>query len=452
MHPKLVGLVDRAIAWKTSRRYHEYLAEFREMDRWSREKLLAWRWQRLQDLVRHAYETTIHWKEVLDDLGARPEDFTAPEHLRLLPRMTKDLINRHPERVTSSLEPTRPTTIKSTGGSTGKNVWLVIDMETHDRRRAAGRLTEEWDGVYPGTRTAILWGASLEARPSRASRIYDRISGRLFLSVYGVDEERLAGYFDRLESFRPEVIVSYPSILAHIARAMGKKRCRRVGARLIYTSAEALYPPVREELEEFFGAPVRNRYASREFGMIASDAPGGGGLSVCEMRLLVEKEPACPASESGELLITDLDNRSMPILRYAIGDRGCFSEEPDPSGRPWARLAVVEGRSLDVVVTPDGRAFGGTFFTLIFRPFDQSIAQFQVIQDRRDHLQIKIVTGPAYDAERRAQLERTLSEQLGASMRFDLAEVEEIPRLASGKRRFVVSLIGDAAGQGALSR
>lgn len=452
MHPKLVGLLDRAIAWKTSRRYPEYLAEYQRMEEWSREEFESWRWGRLQHLLHHAYRTTSHWREVLDGLGASPEDFTSPEHLRLLPPMTKDLINRFPDKVTSSVEPSGRTTIKSTGGSTGKNVWLVIDMETHDRRRAAGRLTESWDGVLPGTRTAILWGASLETQPSRAARIYDKLSSRLFLSVYGVDQKTLSRYFDVMERFRPEVIVSYPSILSHLARRMGKKRCRRLGVRLIYTSAEALYDPVREELQELFGARVRNRYASREFGMIASDAPESEGLYVCGMRLLVEKASPSPASEPGDLLITDLDNRTMPIIRYQIGDRGALLEGPDPAGKPWDRLRHVAGRSLDVVVTPDGRAFGGTFFTLIFRPFDRSVEQFQVVQDRRDHLRIKIVPGEGYGGERRSQIEQMLREQLGEAMTWDIEEVDQIPALSSGKRRFVICEIDQSEGKQAPAR
>lgn len=439
-HP-LANLVDRAVAWRQKRRFPEYLAEFRAMEQWSVEQLHAWRWQRLKALLRHAYDAVPYWRETFDRLGAAPADFTAPEHIRLLPLLTKDLINEKGDALLARESARGKVTFGSTGGSTGKNVWFLLDRETQDRRRAAGRLTELWDRVEPGTRTVTLWGASLDAKPSKAAVWYDRLTNKLFLSAYGVDAATISSYFDKLERFRPEVISSYPSILLHAARQMGRARCRKLGVRLIYTSAEALYPPVREELEQLFGAAVRNRYASREFGMIASDDPEGGGLYLMDMRLFVETIPPQAIDHPGELVVTDLDNYPMPLIRYKIDDTARYLPPSVAASRPWTKLASIDGRVLDVIVTPDGRAFGGTFFTLTLRPFDRSIAQFQVVQDRIDHLLIKIVPGHSYDAEKRVKILTTLHEQLGSEIDIELVEVAEIPPLASGKRRFVISTL-----------
>lgn len=438
MHRLFVDVLDAAIAWRTGRGYRRHLARFREMDTWSRDRLEAWRRERLARLIHHAYEHVPFWRAALDELGAEPGDLSLPEHMRLLPVMTKQVIRDRAEELVSDVGGEGRVADRATGGSTGRNVWFKVDLGTQDRRRAAGRLTERWDRVVPGTRLATLWGSSLETSPSRGAQLYDRLANRLFLSAYGVDDRDLEEYFRQLERFRPEVVSSYPSILRHVVRRMGRERCRRLGVRLVYCSSEALFPAVREEIEDAFGAAVRNRYASREFGMIASDCPEGTGLHLMDMRLWVEPRERAHGDAPRELLVTDLDNLAMPFIRYNIEDLGVLAGEPCPCGRPWGRLATVEGRSLDVVVTPDGRAFGGTFFTIVLRPFDRSIEQFQVVQDRPDHLRIKIVPGPGYDADRRARVLETLDEQL-APLAIELVEVEEIPPLASGKRRFVVS-------------
>ncbi|MBP7148528.1 MAG: phenylacetate--CoA ligase family protein [Acidobacteria bacterium] len=429
---------DRLIAWRSGRRYPEYLAESRRIERLPRDEFVAWQWERLRALLRYAHDNVPYWRAQFDRLGARPEDFTGPDHLRLLPALTKDDFQRRAGELASASPPDGRITRSSTGGSTGRNIWFLIDADTHDRRRAAGRLVESWDGVAPGTRTATLWGASLDATPSRGARLYDRLTNRMFLSAYGVGDAELADYMHRLQRFRPEVIVSYPSILLHAARRAGRERCRRLGVRLIYCSAEALFAPVREELADLFGAEVRNRYASREFGMIAGDCPAGGGLHLMEQRLHVELLPG-ELGGAQELLITDLDNRATPFLRYRIEDLGVALDEPCPCGRPFRRLASVEGRVLDVVVTPEGRAFGGTFFTLTLRPASPAIRQFQVVQDRIDHLRVRIVPAEGYDAAHRSAVRAALARALGPSMRIDLEECAEIAPLPSGKRRFVVS-------------
>jgi phenylacetate-CoA ligase len=434
-------LIDRVAAWRGKRNFPRYQAEFRAMESWSAEQLKDWQWGRLQQILEHAYRSVPYWRETMDRLGAAPQDFKTPEHLRLLPGLTKDLINQKGDALLSRDAARGRVSFNSTGGSTGKNVWFLLDSETQDRRRAAGRLTEEWDRVEPGTRTLTLWGASLDAKPSRAAQWYDRLTGKLFLSAYGVGPDTITSYFEKLERFRPEVISAYPSLLLHVARQAGRERCRRLGVRLIYTSAEALYQPVRDELADLFGAQLRNRYASREFGMIASDCPAGDGLHAMDMRLFIETVPPHASGTPGELVITDLDNFPMPMIRYRIEDTARFAAAPCACGRPWTKLASVDGRVLDVVVTPDGRAFGGTFFTLTLRPFDRSIAQFQVIQDRLDHLIVKVVPGPTWDLRKRAELLATLDKHLGGGLRVELLEVHEIPPLASGKRRFVVSQI-----------
>ncbi len=439
-HP-IANFVDRAVAWRGKRRFPRYLAEFRAMERWDAQALQSWRFKRVQALIEHANKTVPYWSEQLDRLGAKPGDFTAPEHVRLLPALTKDLINQLGDALISR-DPVRSrVSFNSTGGSTGKNVWFLLDLETQDRRRAAGRLTEGWDGVEPGTRTATVWGASLDAKPSRAAQWYDRLTNKLFLSAYGVGLEKVGEYYAALSRFKPDVISAYPSLLLHLARQVGKDRCRALGVRLIYTSAEALYEPVREELQELFGTAVRNRYASREFGMIASDCPQGGGLHLMDMRLWTETIPPMSVDTPGELVITDLDNYTMPLIRYRIEDTARVSTKPCDCGRSWTRLATVDGRVLDVIVTPDGRAFGGTFFTLTLRPFDRSITQFQVIQERVDHLTVKIVPGVSWDLRKRAEVLETLNRQLGGGLQIDLIEVGEIAPLPSGKRRFVVSQI-----------
>ena len=243
MVPLIAQALDRAIAWRTGRRYPQHLAQYRAMERWTPEAFDAWRWERLRAQLDHAARTVPYWRETFARLGARPADFTRPEHLAALPATTKERINAAGDAMTSTQPEPGRVTRSSTGGSTGRNVWFLIDGEAHDRRRAAGRLTEEWDRVRPGTRTATIWGASLEQNPSRGAALYDRLTNRVFLSAYGVGPSELDAYAERLLRLRPEVISSYPSILLDLARRWGRDLCRRLGVRIIYCSAEALFDP-----------------------------------------------------------------------------------------------------------------------------------------------------------------------------------------------------------------
>lgn len=435
MLPIVVRSMDRVVAAGTGRKYPAYLREARAMERWSRDELETWRRGKLAALLDHARAHVPYWRNTLDASGS---ELARPERFREIPFLTKDLFAEQGAALVDERPPKGRITKSSTGGSTGKNIWFLLDLETHDRRRAVARLTDSWEGVYPGTRTVTLWGSPLDANPSRLSRLYDTLANRMLLSAYGVDDAKVASHTERLLAFRPEIVVSYPSILLHFARRMGKDRCRSLSVRRVFTSAEALYPAVRDELQDLFGCPVRNRYASREFGMIAAQCPESDCLHVMDPRFLVE---SIEFEGVPELVVTDLDNRVQPFIRYRIHDSARILSGPCSCGRPFTRLQSVEGRSLDVIVTPTGKAFGGTFFTLVLRPSDRSVEQFQVIQEAKDRIRVLVVPGPGWSDARSAEVRAKLEGQLdGIECRIET--VREIPVLKSGKRRFVIGLDG----------
>ena len=438
MIPVLSAAFDRVVAVGSRRRYPERLRVFREMQFWSPDRLHEWRWDRIRELLEVAYRDVPFWRRRMDALGASPTELASPAAFSQLPPLTKNDINGEGEALVSTRGSARVRR-RSTGGSTGRNIRFVLDMETSDSRRAAARLTDEWEGVRPGTRILTFWGSSLETRPSLPSRVFDRLTNRRFVSAYGVGAREVREFEQTLREFRPEVILSYPSILLDTARRVGKRACRGANVRVVFTSAEELHEPDRAELQDLFGATVRNRYACREFGMIAAECPSGAGLHVSDMRVHTEFGGATSGG-ARELFITDLDNRTMPFLRYAIQDSAVSLDEPCSCGRSLGRFASIGGRVLDVITTPDGRSFGGTFFTLVLRPDDGSILQFQVVQDRPDHLDIRLVPGPGFGADTRSRITQRILKELGPSMGFDLREEREIAPLPSGKHRFVVGL------------
>ena len=109
------------------------------------------------------------------------------------------------------------------------------------------------------------------------------------------------------------------------ARFLRERGIRAYRPQSLVTSAEMLEEEDRRTLEEVFGCPVFNRYGCREVSVIASECPAHSGLHVNAECLLVEIEtPSGPADpgEVGAILVTDLLNLAMPLIRYRIGDLG----------------------------------------------------------------------------------------------------------------------------------
>lgn len=116
------------------------------------------------------------------------------------------------------------------------------------------------------------------------------------------------------------------------------------------------------------------------------------------MECLKDGEPVAPG-EKGELIITDLDNYGMPFIRYRIGDIGVLSDRRCNCGRGLPILEKVEGRTFDIIVGTNGRHFDGHFFSILLRTAIDGIKQFQVVQESKNEINIKIVVDEVFRTE-----------------------------------------------------
>jgi len=129
----------------------------------------------------------------------------------------------------------------------------------------------------------------------------------------------------------------------------------------------------------------------------------------------------------------------MPFIRYRIGDIGELSNRRCNCGRGLPILEKVEGRTFDIVVGTNGRAVGGTFWTLILRTAIKGIRQFQVVQESMSEINIKVVAHESFGHSQIALLTNKIREYLGSGMKVNFQIVDKIPPVKSGKFRFVIS-------------
>ncbi len=128
----------------------------------------------------------------------------------------------------------------------------------------------------------------------------------------------------------------------------------------------------------------------------------------------------------------------MPLLRYRTGDQAVASGERCPCGRAFPVVERILGREDDVIVTPEGRLIGR--LDPIFKVV-KTLHETRIVQDRRNHVRVEVVSGTRVPADELAALERELRHRLGPCMEIDFVHVPAIPRTASGKLRQVVNLV-----------
>jgi len=335
----------------------------------------------------------------------------------------------------------------STGGSTGVNLNFFSDGKNSGYVNAIALRNDRWAGLEIGDKNAVLWGSPFDI--SRAnnlkSKIYHKIFRTLFLSSYFLSEEDMFTYARKLLQYKPKILRGYPSPLYHFAKFLEENGIKGINPKSIISSAEVLYDYQRELIESVFQCRVFNRYGCREFSAIAQECSQHLGMHINSEHVYVEclkgdGEPAA-LGETGELVITDLDNYGMPFIRYMIGDIGVLCDRKCNCGRVLPILEKIDGRAFDIVVGTNGRAVGGTFWTLLLRTAIEGIKQFQVVQESVGEINIEVVPDESFEEGQIDTLINKIREYLGEDMKVNFQIVDKIPPSKSGKSRFVISKV-----------
>ena len=161
---------------------------------------------------------------------------------------------------------------------------------------------------------------------------------------------------------------------------------------------------------------------------------------------IVRKDGSAAASgELGEIIVTCLSSKAMPLIRYRIGDTGYWGNTC-PCGRPLPVIAKITGRISDNFISGDGTLVHGEYFTHMVWHMN-SIRKFQVVQHKPDLVQFRLVLAPEGHYERTHEEERLTRETrkaLGEGCRITFEYVQSIETGPTGKYRFTLSHVNQS--------
>jgi phenylacetate-coenzyme A ligase PaaK-like adenylate-forming protein len=203
---------------------------------------------------------------------------------------------------------------------------------------------------------------------------------------------------EALNAYRPEAMIAYASIVGALAEEQLEGRLA-IEPRFTIATSEVLTDETMRRAEAAWGTAPFNTYAATEAPGIAMASPERVGMHVCEESVVVEvvdeDDRPVPAGLPGsKVLLTSLTNRAQPLVRYELSDAAVLAEGPDPSGRPFTRIARVDGRTSEILRF---RAAGGGEVAVhpyrLRAPFSAllDVRQYQLVHERGGALVIRLV-------------------------------------------------------------
>ncbi len=450
-----IPLQNLACTWAGWRRarlrmggvFHQRLLEWEQTGHSSVHALHAIQRERLVRIVEIALAHVPYYRDLPPPSTERDPAVAIAETLARIPPLEKVTYRDAPERFRALHIPTRRLIRGRTSGTTGTALplWYTVEAIVEEfatvwrQRRAFGVKIGDPNLTFNGP---IVVPFDQDRPPYWRRNYWGR---QVLFSLYHMAPQNLRDYVEAIHELPATYVQGYPSSLHLVARAMLEldrpiERGRLVG---VFTSSESLLAFQRAAIEEAFGAPVRDRYGTSELA-VSMTACAYNRLHVDMEFGIVEVEPVEQTAEwvRGPLLVTGFANEATPFLRYRVGDVGTRLKRPCECGRPGDVFLDVDGRIEDYVATPDGRLIGR--LDHVFK--DQlAVAEAQILQDRPDAIEVRVVRRPDYDARSELDLLTEIRARLGGEIRVDVRYADHIPREANGKFRAVKSAVGRLA-------
>ncbi|HLJ76037.1 MAG TPA: hypothetical protein VKT75_01415 [Acidobacteriaceae bacterium] len=397
--------------------------------------------QRTRSLLDHAYKTSPYYRLVFDEVRFRSVDWQYGQPIPL-PELNRELLRANMESLCSRAF--RPDELRrfSSGGSPPTAMWRDVEAQ---REKAA----LEWHlNRLSGTAGARI----LELRPADRQQdgdmsslrptLQERIQGRFDALIRNADDDTFWNLLRFMNRRKPEVLRGPASLLAMFADwlrgcGMAWHRPRRVIA-----TGETPSPESRQTVTETFGCMVTRQYVCPDIGILATECEQGERLHFHPLSSYISLAPAGQSSEGSiyRLIITDLLNHGMPLIRYDSGDSVLFDESPCPCGSWYPSVSAVLGPTIENLILPDGTVTAGVpIVTRASRSF-RSVHGVQLIQRAPDTMHLRFSSDDNSGAADRelGVFRKTIEDAFRIPLRWTLERVAAIRGETSGKVRAAV--------------
>lgn len=385
---------------------------------------------KIRNLIRHAVKTTSFYGQYDPDTP-----------LEKLPVIDKNIMRKHYDEMRSSdYLHAKDNRIMTTSGSTGTPLSMVQDKRKALCNTADSIFLESLAGYHIGEKCAFI---RVWVKNVRKSRLQLLAENSIMMDSSSLSDASICDMLDTLKSEHVKMITGYSSALGEISRYIEQHHVDTSDFEIhsIIPISETMPDPVRKKLRMQFHCPVQQTYSNEENGIMAIQSPKNHSYYVnsesyyYEILKMDSDEPA-EDGELGRIVITDLTNYAFPILRYDNGDTA-IARHIEHDGRYHLYLDEVYGRRSDLLYDTSGNPLTPYIITNNLWNIE-GVGQYRFLQLTETEYELRLSGDPE-----KADTEDILSRirpYLGEGAKIKVVFVDEIPVLASGKRKYIENL------------
>lgn len=408
---------------------------------WPRQQVEAYQRARLADLVHYAGVKSPYYRALFSSHGISTGSADLSEFSKI-PVTTKHDIRNNLDKFISDDYRKEDLVKAKTGGSTGVSLELYFDEECQEYRNAAQLLADRWSGWDLGMKKASVWGNPPVPKGVKQTLRHHLLDRTIYLDTMDLNPQSMGAFVQRWRREQPGAVFGHAHSIYIFAKYLVDEGITDLRPEGIVATSMMLLEHERKVIELAFDCKVTNRYGCEEVGLIACECEEHQGMHLNMPHVYVEfldanDQPVAPG-EPGKIVLTDLNNRAMPLIRYRVEDVGVYSERECGCGRGFPMLERLEGRVADFLKLQSGGQVAG--ISLVERTLTKvpGVEQMQLVQESIDQVLINRVKGQEYDVHTDPNLISALREVFDEQVDLVIQDVPSIPQEASGKYRFSI--------------
>ena len=402
--------------------------------------------QRIRGLLDHAYKTSPYYRLVFDQIRFRSSDWEYGEPLPL-PELNRELIRANVENLSSRMY--RPDQLRRVSSGATINVpptALWRDEESHRNKAAMQYHLNRISGFDLGMRLLELRAAEREPGTDQhlLRRLYEQyVLGCLTANIRRHDDAAFRSLLQILNRYQPEVIRGPSTTLALFAEWLRSWATVWHRPALVIATAETPAIETRQVMAETFGCRITIQYFCPDIGLLAAECRDTERVHFHPWACYVSLVPTGRSVDGTvyRLIVTDLLNYGMPMIRYDAGDSVLFDEAPCACGSWYPSVPAVLGSAVESLVLPDGTLMAGAPMVMRARRSLRTVREVQLVQKSIDSMLLRFsATGDNSDADQELRVfRRNVEDTFRIPIRWTVERVAEIPRERSGKLRVAIS-------------
>jgi phenylacetate-CoA ligase len=399
-------------------------------------------YSRLSELIGFVWDKNEFYRWRMQRNNVTPDDIKSVHDLIKLPILTKAEVRENTSVLLSQGFNRQTLQQAKTGGSTGKALELYFTEECSELRNACARRHDLWTGWKPGEPIAACWGNPYLPGTLKEKLKHWLMQPMIYLDTMNVNEASVMTFVKEWYRVKPTLLYGHAHSIYLLVQYLISLGINSIIPKGILSTSMMLIPSERKVIEDFFGVKVIDRYGCEEVGLIGCECERHEGMHLNIEHLVVEflRDDGSQIShgEPGRIVVTDLMNKAMPLIRYQVEDVGVPTNRKCSCGRGLPLMTTVTGRVADFLLRKDGSQVAGISLienTLTHFP---GLDQMQIVQNQIDQFDIFIVRGKGFSEGTITALKEYFVSQFGSEIKIQFKYVDGLIPDKNGKYRFSI--------------